>query len=80
MVLSIEIREFADEVVDIDNGVVRRALIPVVKENDGAGVVEDNGNEDRVGRDVRGRDIVGVASKYNKNGWDVVGWWRLKQG
>lgn len=40
--------ELANKAVDVDNGVVRNALVPVVKENDGAGIIEDNGNEDGV--------------------------------
>ena len=78
--MSVEVGELANEIVDVDNGVVRRALIPLIKEDNGAGVVEDNGNNNGVVGDVWKRDVVGVASKYNKNRGDVLGWWRLKQG
>ena len=78
--MSVEVGELANEIVDVNDGVVRRALIPLIKEDNGAGVVEDNGNNNGVVGDVWKRDVVGVASKYNKNRWDVLGWWRLKQG
>lgn len=80
MVVSIKVGKFANEIVNIDNCVVGRALVPVVKENDGARVVKDNRNDNGVTRDWRERDVMGVASKYNKNGRDVLGWWRLKRG